>query len=189
MKKIMMTMLLLLAGLAVSAQVTLTESGVFEKKEVVVVEGVTAAELYNRAIEALSDWAGAEGRSKYGIDSQDKEAGMIIYKGKDYLGFRKFAIYGWYIYTDFMLKIRCKDGRAQVTVTDSRVSSEQCQRFCTAVRDNARMEVQGKLELQEGHVAICEWRPSISRQDDRNNKEKIARRSGRLLTILSRRHH
>lgn len=124
MKKIMMTMLLLLAGLAVSAQVTLTESGVYEKKEVVVVEGVTAAELYNRAIEALSDWAGAEGRSKYGIDSQDKDAGMIIYKGKDYLGFRKFSIYGWYIYTDFTLKIRCKDGRAQVTVTIPSLTAE-----------------------------------------------------------------
>ena len=115
----------MLMGVSTSAQVTLTESGVFEQKEVVNVEGVSAQNLYLRAIEALSDWTGTDGRSKFGIDHQDKESATIIYKGKDYLGFRKFGgIYGWYIFADFTLKVRCKEGKAQVTVIIPTMTAE-----------------------------------------------------------------
>ena len=114
----------LLSGLTEDAQVTLNENGVYEQKEVVTVDGATATELYNRAVEALSDWTGTEGRSKFGIDSQDKESGTIIYKGKDYLGFRRFHMFAWYIFSDFTLKIRCKDGRAQVTVIIPSLTAE-----------------------------------------------------------------
>ena len=73
---------MLLVGLSLNAQIIeLTESGVYEKKEVVSADSVKAAVLFGKAMEALSDWTGPDGRSKAGIDYQDKESGTIIYKG------------------------------------------------------------------------------------------------------------
>ena len=118
MKRIVTITIALMMAIAVSAQITLTEGGVYEQKEVINVENAEAQTLYLRALEALSDWTGTEGRSQFGIDHQDKESATVIFKGKDYLGARKFGgLYYWYIYTDFTLKVRCKDGRAQVSVT------------------------------------------------------------------------
>ena len=102
MKKVLFALLMMTCN-SLSAQTTLNESGVYEMKEVVQVDGVNAQTLYLRALEALSDWTGTEGRSKFGIDHQDKESATIIYKGKDYLGFRRYMMYGWYIFADFTL--------------------------------------------------------------------------------------
>ena len=125
MRKVLLTMLMLLAVLTVSAQITLTDGSVYEQKEVVNVDNVSAQTLYLRALEALSDWTGTEGRSKFGIDHQDKESATVIFKGKDYLGSRKFGgLYYWYIFTDFTLKVRCKDGRAQISVTVPSMTAE-----------------------------------------------------------------
>lgn len=97
--------------------IPLNESGAYEKKEVVEVEGASAAVLFGRAMEALSDWTGPDGKAKVGIDYQDKETGTVIYKGKYYLGMFRQLLAGWNMYADVVLKVRCKDGRAQVTVT------------------------------------------------------------------------
>ena len=107
-------------GLNTDAQkLELTESGAYEKKEVVIVDSVKALTLFERAMVALSDWAGPDGKASAGIDYQEKETGTIIYKGKYSLGFKKVTFLGdgWERYADFSLKVRCKDGRAQVTVT------------------------------------------------------------------------
>ena len=90
----------------------------YEKKEVVTVDGVTAGDLYVRAMEALSDWKGPDGKAEAGLDFHDKDAGVVNYKGKYSLGFKKGLLGdGWYRYADFTLKVKCKDGKAQVTVT------------------------------------------------------------------------
>ena len=109
----------LLVGISTNAQVVeLTESGVYEKKEVVNADNLKTSELFGRAMEALSDWTGPDGRSKAGIDYQDKESGTIIYKGNYYMGFRHVVLRaGWDMYASFTMKVRCKDGRAQITVT------------------------------------------------------------------------
>ena len=97
--------------------IELTGSG-YEKKEVVTVEGATTSDLYVRAMEALSDWKGPDGKAEAGLDFHDKDAGVVNYKGKFSLGFKKtFLDAGWYRYADFAMKVRCKDGRAQVAVT------------------------------------------------------------------------
>ena len=113
------SLLMLLFTLPISAQViNLTESGVYEQKEVVIIDSIKAATLFGRAMEALSDWTGPDGRSKAGIDYQDKESGTIIYKGNYYMGFRHVVIRaGWDMYADFTMKVRCKDGRAQIAIT------------------------------------------------------------------------
>ena len=72
MKKVLLTLLMLMTGLVVNAQVPdidsaaiiIKEKGVYEQKRVVTVEGAKASSLYRRAMEALSDWTGTEGRSK-----------------------------------------------------------------------------------------------------------------------------
>lgn len=114
-------LLLSLVAISVNAQnieINLTESGAYEKKEVVKVDSTKAIILYERAMIALSDWTGPDGKAKAGIDYQEKETGTVIYKGRYSLGFKNiFLGGGWYRYAEFTLKVRCKDGRAQVTVT------------------------------------------------------------------------
>ena len=93
------------------------EKGVLEQKSVVILDGVSKNTLYRRAMEALSDWTGPEGRSKAGIDYSDKEEGIVTYKGVYYNGYRKLMLSSLPFYTDFTLKVRCKDGKAQITVS------------------------------------------------------------------------
>ena len=118
MKRILL-LLMFFVALTTNAQlITLTDDGVYEQKEVVTIDSIKAITLYGRAMEALSDWTGPDGRSKAGIDYQDKESGTIIYKGNYFMGFRHVVLRaGWDMYADFTMKVRCKDGRAQITIT------------------------------------------------------------------------
>lgn len=122
-----MIVVLLLAVLTASAQEQDGEhpygevkNGVWEAKRVATVEGASASVLYLRALEALSDWAGSQEQSKIGIDVQDKEEGIVVYKGEYYLGAAKAnlaPLASWAGWANFTLKVRCKDGRAQVSVS------------------------------------------------------------------------
>lgn len=126
MKKIVWVFMTLMSALCTYAQVPdvdsaaiiIKEKGVYEQKRVVHVSEAKASTLYRRAMEALSDWTGTEGRSKAGLDYCDKEEGLVTYKGEFYNGYRKLA-FGTQVpfFTDFTMKIRCKNGRAQVIVT------------------------------------------------------------------------
>ncbi len=118
MKKVLFIFALLLAGLSAGAQdIELTPDGAYERKEVVTVDSVSAAVLYDRAMMALTDWTGPDGKAKAGIDYQNQETHTVVYKGTFYLGFRATLLgAGWHRYGNFTLKVRCKDGRAQVTV-------------------------------------------------------------------------
>lgn len=113
----------LLGGVnAMGQTIEVNESGAYEMKEVVDVEGASAAVLFVRAMEALSDWTGPDGKAKAGVDFQDKETGTVIYKGRYSLGFKNtFLGDGWSRYAEFTMKVRTKDGRAQVTVTVPKV--------------------------------------------------------------------
>ena len=119
MKKVFFIFALLLAKLTAGAQdIELTPDGAYERKEVVTVDSVSAAVLYDRAMIALTDWTGPDGKAKVGIDYQNHETHTVIYKGMFSLGFKNtFLGDGWHRYANFTLKVRCKDGRAQVTVT------------------------------------------------------------------------
>jgi hypothetical protein len=119
MKKVLLVLTALTFIMNVNAQnIQLNENKIYEKKVVEKVDSVVASELYLRALEALSDWVGVDGKSSYGIDHQDKESGTIIFKGKDYLGYRNFVLGAfWSVWSEFTLKIRCKDGRAQIVVS------------------------------------------------------------------------
>lgn len=115
MKKVLFMIAMLAAGLTAGAQGELKD-GAWEDKRIVEVDSVSASTLYLRALEALSDWAGSQGKSKMGIDVQDKDQGLVVYKGEHYLGFGKANfLYGWNVWANFTMKIRCKDGRAQVS--------------------------------------------------------------------------
>jgi predicted DNA-binding protein len=124
MKKVLLSMIMLMAGMVINAQVPdidsaaiiIKEKGVYEQKRVVTVDGAKASTLYRRAMEALSDWTGTEGRSKAGLDYCYKDEGIVTYKGEFYNGYRQLAFGQLPFYTDFTMKIRCKDGRAQITV-------------------------------------------------------------------------
>ena len=119
MKKALLAFVLLLATLTAGAQdIELTPDGAYEKKEVVTVDSASAAVLYDRAMIALTDWTGPDGKAKAGIDYQNQETHTVVYKGTFSLGFKNtFPGDGWNRYANFTLKVRCKDGRAHVTVT------------------------------------------------------------------------
>lgn len=119
MKKVLFIFALLLSGLTAGAQdIELTPDGAYEKKEVVTVDSASAAVLYDRAMMALTDWTGSDGKAKVGIDYQNQETHTVVYKGTFYLGFKATLLgAGWNRYGNFTLKVRCKDGRAQVTIT------------------------------------------------------------------------
>lgn len=118
MKKILTIMLLLVAMNAGAQDIQFNEEGCYEQKKVVSIENATVSDLYTRALESLSDWAGSQMKTKADIDVQDKDKGLIVYKGMLYLGFCKMQFgYGWETFADFTMKVRCKDGKAQITVT------------------------------------------------------------------------
>lgn len=119
MKKVLLTLVMLVVCHSVYAQETiLNDKGAYEKKIVVSVDSTKAGILYDRAMEALSDWTGASGKAQAGLDYHDRDAGTVIYKGHEYIGFKKvFLGDGWERYADFTIKVRCKDGRAQITTT------------------------------------------------------------------------
>lgn len=117
MKRII-TALVVAASVAANAQTVELTDGVYEIKKVVTVDSVPANQLYTRALEALSDWAGSQTQSKAQIDVQDKDEGLVVYKGQLYLGLAKVNfMHGWNTMADFTMKVRCKDGRFQITTT------------------------------------------------------------------------
>jgi len=120
MKKVLLSLVMLMAGMTINAQDNSLTNGIYEKKVVVTTDSVKASTLYVRALEALSDWAGSNAKSKMGIDVQDKDEALVVYKGNVHLGFEyysKFAGGGFDMYIDMTIKVKCKDGKAQVTAT------------------------------------------------------------------------
>lgn len=116
MKKVISITIMLLVTMNINAQEYSLTNGAYENKVVEQYEGVEAGTLYVRALEALSDWAGSQSKSKVNIDVQDKEEGLVVYKGSLYIGYHKVNFMaGWHVYADFTLKIKCKDGRAQIS--------------------------------------------------------------------------
>ena len=116
MKKLLSITIMLLLTMVISAQEYSLTNGAYDNKVVGQYEGVETGVLYVRALEALSDWAGSQSQSKVNVDVQDKEQGLVVFKGMLYVGFHKVNFMaGWNVYADFTLKIKCKDGRAQVS--------------------------------------------------------------------------
>ena len=116
MKRVLSISFMLIAMNIVYAQsIPLTTDGAFEVKEVVDVDGVGAQQLYDRAMMALSRWTTS--KSENNLDYHDRDAGILILKGLEYMGFKNtFMGAGWERYINYSLTVRCKDGRAQVTI-------------------------------------------------------------------------
>jgi len=118
MKRVLLLLAMAVVGMTGRAQSIVLTNGVYEQKVIVTVDSVKAGTLYTRALEALSDWTGSLQKSKANVDVQDKDEGLVVYKGQLYLGYGKQNfMYGWDTFADFTMKIRCKDGKAQITMT------------------------------------------------------------------------
>ena len=112
MKKLLLLFSMLMACLTINAQTVLNESGVYELKVVEQYDSVKASTLYENSLIALSDVVGSREKSKTNIDVAEKEAGIIVYKGELYLGFRKVNMMcGYETFANFTLKVRCKDSK------------------------------------------------------------------------------
>lgn len=112
----MFLMMVMLAVVLTASGQYDAQRGVFEWKKVFMSDTVKAGKIYVRALEVLSDMCGSLHKSSFNIDIQEREDGLIVYKGRYYLGYEKSnMMYGWDTYADFTLKIRCKDGLFQVS--------------------------------------------------------------------------
>lgn len=117
MKKAFVLLFTICAWLSAYAQSNEPEldNGIYVYKFVQQAEGISQNALYLRAHTFLSDWAGPNSNSKCNIDFDDKESATIITKGSYFLRHEKENLmYGWDIYADFIVSIKCKDGRFQV---------------------------------------------------------------------------
>ena len=116
MKKTFVLLFAICAWLTAFAQSNEPEldNGTYVYKYVQQAEGVSQNALYLRAHTFLSDWAGPNANSKSNIDFDDKESATIIVKGSYFLGYEKEMAYGWNVFADFIITIKCKDGRFQV---------------------------------------------------------------------------
>ena len=118
MKKVLLTIVMVLVGITANGQTILNENGEYELKLVQEYENISASTLYERTMLALSDIMGSHKHSKTNIDVQDKEGGIIVFKGRYFIGYRKVNVSGgYYHYADLTLKVRCKDGKIQYTIT------------------------------------------------------------------------
>lgn len=117
MKKVLMIVMMVAVAMTAAAQgLPVKDDGSYEVKEVVMTDSVTAQELYDRAMTALSEMA--NGNAERNMDYHDRDAATLVFKGVQALGFKNvFLGEGWQRYMNYQLKVRCKDGRAQVTVT------------------------------------------------------------------------
>lgn len=97
--------------------IELTPDGTYEVKKVTDINGVSAQTIYDRSVVALSDWTGASGKASAGLDIHDRDAGIIVYKGHEYMWTKKQRRQEYDVFADFSLKVRCKDGKAQITST------------------------------------------------------------------------
>ena len=110
MRRTIFTGLLLVFALVAYAQEG-TLTNVYELKKVATADTIKASKLYVKALEVLSDWAGSNSKSKMGIDVQDKDEGLVVYKGNVHLGFdyySKFAGAGFDVYIDMTIKENAK---------------------------------------------------------------------------------
>lgn len=117
MKKVNFIMAFILVAIPMFAQEVkpLNDDGVYEIIEVVSVEGVNVENLYLRAIESLNNWGKSSGKSNSKIEVNDKEAGLVIIKGRMWEGANKAPLgVIWDAYSDFTARIKCKEGRAQI---------------------------------------------------------------------------
>lgn len=111
-------MMMLIVGITVSTATTLNESGVYELKVVEFFDNFNASTLYDNSLIALSDVVGSYEKSNTNIDVAEKDAGVIVYKGELYLGFKKVnGMCGYETFANFTLKVRCKDGKIQYIIT------------------------------------------------------------------------
>ena len=118
MKKAILSLVMLLVSITLSAQTALNENGDYELKVVELFDNVNASTLFDNSLVALSDVVGSYEKSKTNIDVAEKDAGIIVYKGELYLGFKKVnGMCGYETFANFTLKVRCKDGKAQYTIT------------------------------------------------------------------------
>ena len=116
MKKIFVLLVLFFAWASIYSQANVPEleNGSYIYKFVQQADSVPQNTLYLRAHTFLSDWAGPNSNSKSSIDFDDKESATVIVKGTYFLGYEQEMMYGWNIYADYIVNIKCKDGRFQV---------------------------------------------------------------------------
>lgn len=139
--------------------------GVWTYKDVAYFEGVSANELYVRALEGLSELVGSESKAKFNIDVQDKEAALVIFKGTMDSGIANSTKkYAFHLIAELTVRIKCKDGRAQITITTPTM----------LVKPDANNRLQGDTQRAEFTKLYPECK---SKLEEFNKNANIALRS------------
>lgn len=117
MKKYLSLILFVAFSLFVNAQeIKPNEDNALELKEVVEVNGMTKDAIFTSVQSMLSDWS-YNANSQNKIDYDDKESGVVITKGRLFLGYKKVGlVFGWNTYIDYSCTVRAKDNKYQVII-------------------------------------------------------------------------
>ena len=113
MKKILL-LIFAMAAIMADAQTPSVVGNSIQYKKVATYEGKTKDDIFIKTLLTLSKIEGTTYMSSNGLDVQDKDAGVISYKGRIYLGFYKQNIMaGWDVFLNYNMIVRCKDGKAK----------------------------------------------------------------------------
>lgn len=182
MKNFLFTIALVASVMSASAQGSIVND-VFQQKEVFNAEGKSGSSLYVHTLEVLSDIAGSQTKSKYSVDVQDKEEGLVVYKGLLYLGFKKFNLLcGWDVFANFTLKVRCKDDKIQVamivpTIT-YRWTGDPFETTAEVTDVYPTFKYKGKVRIKKASLEIVPKLP--------NEVDKAVKALGKQLTTFER---
>ncbi len=125
-KKLFLTVIAAAMAAASGAQrmenlLPLNEQGNYEQKQVVEVDSTSKDVLFDRVMDFLPGWAGADGQTRGSIEASNKERGTIVYKGSfslgTYLKNNLITTIAVQREAEFLINIRCKDGKAQTVIT------------------------------------------------------------------------
>lgn len=115
MKKISNFLMFFLLSLAINAQeVKFNDENILELKEVVESDGMSKDAIFISVQSMLSDWS-YNSNSQHKIDYSDKETGVVISKGRLFIGYKKVGLlFGWNVFVDYSCTVKAKDGKYQV---------------------------------------------------------------------------
>lgn len=115
MKKLFLiaTAIVLCISISAQQQTELDPSGIYRLKVVEEYSGVPSDEIFDNCLSVIPNLT-QYNNSNRKIDLLDKEAGIIMFTGEYYLGSKTTnLIFSYDVYANVVLKVRCKDGKAQ----------------------------------------------------------------------------
>ena len=112
-QKLFIAIALMLCTISSNAQTQLDPSGIYRLKVVEEYADVPSGDIFDNCLSVLPGLTQYNNANRK-IDLLDKEAGIILFSGEYFLDSKTSnMIFSYDVYANVVLKIKCKDGKAQ----------------------------------------------------------------------------